>query len=69
MDGVEATRRIHAEFPFIQIFGLSAHERSENLHVIEQAGGAGYFIKGVELQRLLDRLLALRTAKLESRHH
>ena len=38
MDGVEATRRIRAELPSIQILGLSSHARSDEPHAIEQAG-------------------------------
>jgi PAS domain S-box-containing protein len=63
MDGVEATRRIHAELPSIQIFGLTAQERSAHLHAIEQAGGSGCFIKGVETQLLLNRLHSVRATK------
>ena len=59
MDGIEATRRIHAAFPFIQIFGLSAHELATNLHAIRQAGGSDYFIKNADMGRLIDRLLSI----------
>jgi len=67
MDGIEATRRIHAELPFIQIFGLSAHERPENLPAIKRAGGTDYFIKGANMQRLVDRLLSIRPGTIEFR--
>jgi DNA-binding NarL/FixJ family response regulator len=67
MDGIEATRRIHAELPFIQIFGLSAHERTENLHAIRRAGGSDYFIKGADMQRLIDCFLSIRAGKVELR--
>jgi DNA-binding NarL/FixJ family response regulator len=59
MDGVEATRRIHAELPFIQVLGLSTYVKTEELHPIEQAGAAGFFTKGVQTQRLIDHLLAV----------
>ena len=59
MDGVEATRRIRAELPFIQILGLSTHLKTEDLHLIELAGAAGFFTKGVDTQRLLDHLMAV----------
>ena len=59
MDGVEATRRIHAELPFIQILGLSTHEKTDDLHSIELVGAAGFFTKGVDTQRLVDHLLAV----------
>jgi PAS domain S-box-containing protein len=57
MDGVEATRRIHAELPFIQIFGFSVHPRTDDPHPIELAGAEGFFNKGFDTERLIDRLL------------
>lgn len=59
MDGIEATRRIHAEFPSIKILGLSTQEQPDGLHAIERAGAIGYFSKGDESRLLIDRLLAL----------
>ena len=59
MDGIEATRRIRAELPFIQILGLSTQVRTEDLHAIEQAGAAGFFTKGSDTQRLIDHLMAV----------
>jgi len=66
VDGVEATRRIRADLPFIQIFGLSTQERTEDLHAIEAAGAAAYFTKGADMQHLIDRLLALRVDAREA---
>jgi CheY-like chemotaxis protein len=57
MDGVEATRRIRAELPAIQILGLSMQVRTESRHPIEHAGASGFFIKGADTQRLIDHLL------------
>jgi CheY-like chemotaxis protein/anti-sigma regulatory factor (Ser/Thr protein kinase) len=57
MDGVEATRRIRAELPFIQIFGFSVHPRTDEPHPIELAGAEGFFNKGTDTERLIDRLL------------
>jgi two-component system nitrate/nitrite response regulator NarL len=59
MDGVEATRRIRAELPSIQILGLSTHLKGDDLHAIEEAGAADYFTKGVDTQRLIDHLMAV----------
>jgi len=59
MDGVEATRRIRAELPFIQILGLSTQVKTEDLHSIELVGAAGFFNKGVDTQLLVDHLMAL----------
>jgi len=58
MDGVEATRRIHAELPSIQIVGLSMQLRTDTPHAIERAGARGFFTKGIDTQRLIDDLLA-----------
>ncbi len=59
MDGIEATRRIRAELPFIQILGLSTHVKTGDLHAIELAGAAGFFTKGVDTERLIDHLMAV----------
>ena len=62
MDGVEATRRLRAELPFIQILGLSMQPRTQELHAIERAGAAGFFSKAVDTQRLIDYLLLIHAA-------
>jgi CheY-like chemotaxis protein len=62
MDGIEATRRIRAELPFVQILAVSTNPPEERIHAIERAGAAAYFTKGIDTQRLLDHLMALRTA-------
>jgi PAS domain S-box-containing protein len=63
MDGVEATARIRAELPDIQILGLSVQARSQTLHAIEQAGAAGFFVKGMDTKRLVHHLLAVHAAR------
>ena len=57
MDGIEATARIHAQFPDIRILGLSMLTRSEIAHAIEKAGASGFFAKGTDTHRLIDHLL------------
>ncbi len=59
MDGIEATRRIRAELPFIQILGLSSQLWMEPIHPIEEVGAAGYFVKGVDMQRLIEHMLGI----------
>ncbi|MGE0705702.1 MAG: PAS domain S-box protein [Vicinamibacterales bacterium] len=59
MNGIEATRRIHAEFPAVQIFGFSTQERTQDLHAIEEAGAAGYFTKDADAAQLVARLRAV----------
>jgi DNA-binding NarL/FixJ family response regulator len=57
LDGIEATRRIHATLPEILIFGFSTRGRSPDPHPIEQAGAIGYFVKDEDSYRLLTELL------------
>jgi len=59
MDGVDATRRIHAELPAVQILGLSMQVRTETRHPIEHAGASGFFVKGADTQRLIEHLLGV----------
>ena len=69
MDGIEATTRIRAELPDIQILGLSMQPRSTAADAIEQAGAAAFFVKGTDTQRLIEHLLgmhALRPGRLAS---
>jgi PAS domain S-box-containing protein len=63
MDGVEATRRIKAELPSIEVFGMSTHEATGELHAIERVGAAGYFPKGTNTERLVERLLQIRDVR------
>jgi PAS domain S-box-containing protein len=62
MDGVEATRRIRAELPFIQILALTSLARADGVQAIERVGAAGFFTKGVDTQRLIDHLMTVHTA-------
>jgi PAS domain S-box-containing protein len=59
MDGIEATRRLRAELPFVRILGLSMQPHADGLHAIEHAGAAGFFIKGIDTERLVEHLLAV----------
>jgi DNA-binding NarL/FixJ family response regulator len=63
MDGIEATVRIRAELPDIQIFGLSMQPRGEVAEAMEQAGAAGFFVKGMDTQRLIEHLLVVHASR------
>jgi len=63
MDGIEATMRIRAELPDIQVFGLSMQPRSAAAYAIEQAGAAGFFVKGIDTQRLIEHLLVVQASR------
>lgn len=58
LDGIEATRRLRATMPAIQVFGLSTDERSDGGHAIEAAGASAYFSKTADIGALVDALLA-----------
>ncbi|MBE0537728.1 MAG: PAS domain S-box protein [Phycisphaerae bacterium] len=53
MDGVEATRVIHADLPDIRIIGLSMYEEADRAKAMLDAGAAGYVTKSAELRDLL----------------
>lgn len=59
MDGIEATRIIHAEFPDIAILGLSTFSTERYVVPLLRAGASGYLVKD-ELPAKI--LLAIHTA-------
>ena len=64
MDGINATRQLRAEFPSVRVLGLSMQQPpAGGRHAIEQAGAAGFFVKGVDTQRLIDYLRELNAAR------
>jgi CheY-like chemotaxis protein len=60
MDGVDATRSIHAAMPSIQVIGLSGFEKTPDPHPIELAGAVAYFQKDADMRRLIEHILGLR---------
>jgi CheY-like chemotaxis protein len=63
MDGIDATTRVHEEFPEVEILAFSMLAKTETVHAIEQAGASAYFVKGTDTQRLIDYLLELYTSR------
>lgn len=55
-NGVEATRRIKAEWPQLAILVLTIHDDNEYLFEVLRAGAAGYLLKDVEPSRLLEAI-------------
>jgi PAS domain S-box-containing protein len=64
LDGVEATRRLRAEFPSICVLGLSAQPQTEERHPIEEAGASAFFNKGTGTAPLIEHLLVLHATTL-----
>jgi DNA-binding NarL/FixJ family response regulator len=59
MDGLEATRRIKAEFPETGVLVLTAHADYGFLMDAVKAGAAGYVLKGENPHRILDAVRAV----------
>ncbi len=55
MDGVEATRRIHAEQPEVQVIGLSVFQEDERIKPMLEAGAVAYVSKTESTEGLLAR--------------
>lgn len=53
MSGVEATRRIKADFPDIKVLVLTAHDDDEYVFALLQAGANGYMMKTAEIDELV----------------
>jgi len=53
LDGIEATRRIRAEFPAVQVIGLSMLEEAELPEAMREAGAAAYLRKSDSTEALL----------------
>lgn len=56
MDGLEATRRIRADFPGVHILILTVHAQERYLFPVLKAGGAGYVLKSTVDTELLDAI-------------
>jgi DNA-binding NarL/FixJ family response regulator len=67
MDGIEATRRLRAELPSVEILGLSMQPQQPGVQAIEEAGAAGYFVKGIDTERLIAHLLHSHAARAAAR--
>jgi DNA-binding NarL/FixJ family response regulator len=59
LNGVEATRRIRAEFPLVKVVALSTHTDKRYVHHMLEAGACGYVLK---IAAHAELVLALRAA-------
>jgi len=53
MDGLEATRRIKAAWPQVQVLVLTMHRSDEYFFEMLKAGASGYILKGAETSDLI----------------
>jgi signal transduction histidine kinase/CheY-like chemotaxis protein len=58
INGIEATRVIHQEFPGIRIIGLSMYTDEESAHVMREAGAIAYKSKGCAPAELVSAIRA-----------
>jgi DNA-binding NarL/FixJ family response regulator len=59
MDGIEATRKIKAEFPMTSVLILTANADHRLLMDAVKAGAAGYILKGERPDKVLDAVRAV----------
>jgi len=55
-DGLEATRRIKRELPYVQVFMLTVSDNDEDLFEAIKSGAQGYLVKDLKGQQLFDAL-------------
>jgi len=56
LNGVEATKRIRAEYPDVAVLVLTIHDDREYLLEVLKAGAAGYLLKDVEPATLMEAM-------------
>jgi DNA-binding NarL/FixJ family response regulator len=52
MNGIDATRVIHADFPGVGIIILSVHDDDQYVHAALDAGASGYLLKTIDAAEL-----------------
>lgn len=58
MSGIEATQRIHEQFPSIKILVLSSFQDDESIHAMLENGASGYILKGSITSDLVNTIRA-----------
>jgi CheY-like chemotaxis protein len=53
MDGIEATRLIHARFPSVRVIALSMHDEDRIISQMVEAGAAGFVTKGASMDEVV----------------
>lgn len=59
LDGIEVTRQIKILYPATAILILTAHDNDQFIFSVLEAGAAGYLLKNVRSQELVDAVRAL----------
>jgi len=66
VNGIEATRIIHGQYPHIRIIGLSMYEDPERAQAMRDAGAADYQTKGCAAAELVAAIRACPQARESS---
>ncbi len=64
MDGVEATRRLLAQYPDLQVIGLSMHEAADRAGSMLEAGASAYLSKDRASEHLITAIRSCAAARL-----
>jgi len=62
MNGIDATKILHAELPDVQVIGLSMFEQEERAAAMRKAGAVAYFVKSGAPSSLIARIRTCATA-------
>lgn len=65
MDGVEATRIIHREFPSVQIMMLTTFDNDEYVYEALHDGAIGYLLKDIPPEELISSIRAMRKGAVQ----
>jgi DNA-binding NarL/FixJ family response regulator len=59
LNGIEATKQIKTMFPNIAVLVLTAYDSDQYIFALLEAGAAGYLLKGIRTQELIDAIRAV----------
>jgi len=59
MSGIEATRKVKAEFPEVAVLALTAHDDDEYVFALLESGANGYLLKTAEIEDLVKAIRAV----------
>ncbi len=63
LSGIEATRRIRAEMPAVQVLVLTAHDDDQYVFSLLQAGASGYLLKTAPVSELVKAIRLVRAGE------
>jgi DNA-binding NarL/FixJ family response regulator len=64
MDGIEATRQIHQQFPEVRILALSSFQDEDSVKAMMEAGAVGYLVKTSSMDDLANTLRTVHSGKM-----